>query len=69
MYHKYGIGNAQIFFNWKPDRKKKHVGSLGTDVKRKFQGIVHRQGVDEMVEEAKEKDMCSESESTRIIEN
>lgn len=45
------------------------MGSLGTDVKRKFQGIVHRQGVDEMVEEAKEKDMCSESESTRIIEN
>jgi len=42
----------------KTRQKKKHEGSLGTDVKRKFQGIVHRQGVDEMVEEAKKKEIC-----------
>jgi hypothetical protein len=35
------------------------VGSLGTDVKRKFQGIVNRQGVDEMAEEAKKKKICA----------
>jgi hypothetical protein len=68
MYHKYGIGNAQTFLTENWTGKKKHVGRLGTYVKREFQGIVNRKGVDEMVEEAKKKEICSKNKSTRLIE-
>jgi hypothetical protein len=41
------------------------VGNLGTGVKRKFQCIVNRKSVDEMVEEAKIN--MWENENTRLI--
>jgi len=37
MYHKYGIGKAQTFLI-ENLTEKKHVGSLGTDAKKKVSG-------------------------------